>query len=178
MKDFPFACGVRVGCHADTMKSYLCLIHFWILMAVLGSSAQGEEGDPPLFYPFSVTIGEQEAEMKDRNDLFAVIAKPVKANAVLKIAKKSDLLIVNACPCLEDGTILKGNKIVAIFGQNTDSLALDATLTKEPLKPGTYLMNVVAHGSTSRVVFTVADPKGQMKLPKLGDIIQYLKGDS
>ena len=160
------------------MKSYLKLIQFWVLMAVLGASARAEEGEPPLFYPFTVKIGEQEAEMKDRNDLFAVIAKPVKADAVLKIAKKSDFLIANACPCKEDGTILQGNNVVAIFGQNTDVLKMDATLTKKPLQPGTYLMNVVAHGTTSRVVFTIADPKGKMKLPKLGDIIKFLKGDS
>jgi hypothetical protein len=50
---------------------------------------------PPLFYPFTVKIGEQEAEMNDRNDLF-----------------------------------------------------------------------------------TIADPKDTMKLPKLGEIIKFLKGDS
>ena len=165
-------------CHDGSMKSYFKMIQFWVLMAVLGASARAEEGEAPLFYPFTVKIGEQEAEMKDRNDLFAVIAKPVKADAVLKIEKKSDLLIANACPCQEDGTILQGNKVVAIFGQNTEMLKLDATLTKKPLKPGTYLMNIVAHGTTSRVVFTIADPKGKMKLPKLGDIINFLKGDS
>ena len=116
--------------------------------------------------------------MKDRNDLFAVIAKPVKANAELKIDEPSDLLIANVFPCKEDGTILKGNHAIAIFGQKTETLKLDASLTKEPLKPGTYLMNVVAHGATSRIVFTVEDPKGKVKLPKLGDIIKFLKGDS
>ena len=160
------------------MKSYLKLIQFWVLMAVLGASARAEEGEPPLFYPFTVKIGEQEAAMKDRNDLFAVIAKPVKANAELKIDEPSDLLIANVFPCKEDGTILKGNHAIAIFGQKTETLKLDASLTKEPLKPGTYLMNVVAHGATSRIVFTVEDPKGKVKLPKLGDIIKFLKGDS
>ena len=74
------------------MKLYLKLIQFWVLMAVLGASARAEEGGPPLFYPFTVKIGEQEAEMKARNDLSAVIAKQVKADTVLKITKKSDLL--------------------------------------------------------------------------------------
>lgn len=82
-------------CHAANMKSYPKLIQFWVLMAVLGASARAEEGVPPLFYPFTVKIGEQEAEMNDRNDLF-----------------------------------------------------------------------------------TIADPKGTMKLPKLGEIIKFLKGDS
>lgn len=165
-------------CHAVIMQSYHKLIPFWVLMAVLGSSARAKEDEPPMFYPFTVKIGEQEAAMKDRNDLFAVIEKPVKADATLKIAKKSDLLIINAFPCKEDGTVVKGDQAVVIFGQNTDAVKMDATMTKKPLKPGTYLMNIVAHGKTSRVVFTIADPKGDMKLPKLGDIIKFLKGDS
>jgi hypothetical protein len=147
-------------------------------MAVFGSSVSAAEKKPPLFYPFKITIGEQEAKMKNPGDLFAVIEKPIKANDVLKIEKKVDMLIANACPCKEDGTILDGNNVVAIFAQNTKELKLSETLKKEALKPGTYLMNVVAHGKTSRVVFTIADPKGKMKFPKLGDIIKYLKGDS
>gem|GEM_PF-2286064 len=90
------------------MKSYLKLIPFWVLMAVLGASARAEEGESPLPYPFTVKIDEQEAEMKDRNDL----------------------------------------------------------------------MNVAAHEAPSRVVLTVVDSEGKMKLPKLGDIIKFLKGDS
>lgn len=95
-------------CHAANMKSYLKLIQFWVLMAVLGASAWAEEGEPPLFHSFTVKTGEQEAGMKDRNDL----------------------------------------------------------------------TNVVAHGTPSRLVLTIADPKGQMKLPKLGGLIKFLKGDS
>ena len=145
-------------------------------MAVLGSSASAE--DKPLFYPFKVSIGEQEAVLKNPDDLFAVIEKPVKTDDVLKIEKKVELLIANACPCKEDGTILAGNDTIAIFRQNSDSLPLVNTLKKEPLKPGTYLMNVVAHGTTSRVVFSIADPKGKIRFPKFGDILKYLKGDS
>lgn len=159
------------------MNSYYHLIRFWILMAVLGSSVSAEE-KPPLFYPFKVTIGEQEAVMKNPGDLFAVIEKPVKADDLLKIDKKAEILIANACPCKEDGTILDGKDVIAIFAQNSDVLKLEATLKKEALKPGTYLMNVVAHGTTSRVVFTIADPKGKLKFPKISDILKYLKGDS
>lgn len=152
-------------------------IRFWILMAIFGSSAFGDE-KPPLFYPFKVTIGGQEATMANKGDLFAVIEKPVKSGDKLKIEKKVDMLIVNACPCKEDGTIFDGKDVIPIYGQNTDTLPLVATIKQEPLKPGTYLMNVVAHGKTSRVVFTIADPKGKMKFPKVKDIIKFLKGDS
>ena len=169
--------GVQIGCQCYAMNSIAHLIRFWILMAVLGSSASGAD-NPPLFYPFKVTIGEQEAKMKDPGDLFAIIEKPVKAADLLKIDKEADFLIANACPCKEDGTILEGNHVIAIYAPKAKSLPLISTLKKEPLKPGTYFMNVVAHGKTSRVVFTIADPKGKLKLPKVSDIIKFLKGDS
>ena len=93
------------------MNSIAHLIRFWILMAVLGSSASGAD-DPPIFHPPKVSIGKQETAMQ------------------------------------------------------------------EPLKPGTHLMNVVAHGETSRALFTIADPKGNLNPPRDGDIIRLLKGDS
>ncbi|MDA7518175.1 hypothetical protein N8529_00235 [bacterium] len=169
--------GVQIGCQCYLMNSITNLIRFWILMAVLGSSASGAD-DPPLFYPFKVTIGDQEAHMKDPGDLFATIEKPVKAENLLKIDREADFLIANACPCKEDGTILDGNHVIAIYAPKAKSLPLISTLKKEPLKPGTYLMNVVAHGKTSRVVFTIADPKGEIQFPKVSDIIKFLKGDS
>lgn len=146
-------------------------------MAVLVPSVSSAE-EPPLFYPFKVSIGEQEAKMKNPGDLFAVFEKPVKAGDLLKIDKKVDMLIANACPCKEDGTILDGNHVIPIYATQTNSLPLKSTLKKEALKPGTYLMNVVAHGKTSRVVFTITDPKGKLKIPKVSDIIKFLKGDS
>ena len=73
------------------MKSFDNLIRFWILMAVLGSSAFGA-GDPPMFDPFSVTIGEPEARMENPGDLSAVIEKPIKSNDWLKIDRKADIL--------------------------------------------------------------------------------------
>ncbi len=159
------------------MKLYKPLIHFWVLMAVFGSSALAED-KPPQFYPFKVTIGEQEAKMEKPGDLFAVIKDPVKADDLLMIEKKAEMLIANAHPCKEDGTILDGKETVAIYAPNSNSLSLVATLKKEALKPGTYLINVVAHGQTSRVVFSIADPKGKVKFPKVTDILKYLKGES
>jgi hypothetical protein len=47
-----------------------------------------------------------------------------------------------------------------IFKNNAKEVKLSETLDKKPLGPGTYLMNVVAHNTTSRVVFTVGDEKG------------------
>jgi len=90
----------------------------------------------------------------------------------------AEVLIANASPCKEDGTIVEGDKVLSIFGQNTDSLKLVATIKNEPLKPGTYLLNVVAHDKTSRLIFTIADPEGKMKFPKVSDVLKYLKGQS
>ena len=116
--------------------------------------------------------------MKYPGDLFAVIERPSKPADFLKIDKEADFLIANACPCREDGTILDGNHVIAIYAPKAKSLPLISTLKKETLKPGTYLMNVVAHGKTARVVFTIADPQGKLKLPKVSDMIKFLKGDS
>ena len=49
------------------------------------------------------------------------------------------------------------------------------SIDKKVLKPGTYLMNVVAHNATSRVVFTVSEKKGDVKLPDFKKILQFLK---
>jgi hypothetical protein len=93
------------------MNSIVYPIRFWILMAVLGSSASGAD-DPPIGHPFEETIGKQGAARK------------------------------------------------------------------ETVKPGTSLMNGVAHRGTPRALVTVADPKGELKFPKVSDIRNFLKGDS
>ena len=42
-----------------------------------------------MLYPFDVTVGGQKAVMQQGNILFAVIEKPVKADALLEIEKNS-----------------------------------------------------------------------------------------
>jgi len=142
-----------------------------------GSFALAEQkSERPLLYPFEVTLGGQKAEMGEWGDLFAVVKEPVKADAVLAIEKEAPMLIVNAFPCMEDGTILMdGAPAAVIFANNTAEVKLDATMDKKKLAPGTYLMNIVAHGKTSRVVFTVTDG-GKVKLPDFGKLMNFLKG--
>ena len=89
---------------------------------------------------------------------------------------KSDMLILNAFKREEDGSVANGTVPFAMFARETDQVKLNATLDKKVLKPGRYLMNVVANGKTSRVVFTVADPEGKVKLPSLRQIMEALKG--
>jgi hypothetical protein len=136
----------------------------------------GEEVERPLLYPFEVTLGGQKAEIGEWGDLFAVVKVPVKADAVLSLEKEAPMLIVNAFPCKEDGTILMdGAPAAVIFANQTKEVKLDATMDKKKLAPGTYLMNVVANGKTSRVVFTVTDG-GKVKLPDFGKLMNFLKG--
>ena len=153
------------------------MIQLLLMLGLLSGWAAAQDPlDSVGIYPFKVTVGGQEAKMKNKGDLFAVIDKPVKADALLKIEKPSDLLIVNAFIRQEDGTVANGTTPAAMFAQKTDQVKMNATLDKKTLKPGRYLMNVVAHGKTSRVVFTVADPEGKMKLPSLKQIMEALRG--
>ena len=120
-------------------------------------------------------MGEQTAAMKTGNELFAVVEKAVPADVAVTIEEASPLLVINAFPCREDGTVLEGQPAGIIFARNAREVKLNATMDKKPLAPGTYLMNVVAHNKTSRVVFTVADKDGQAKLPDLKKIFEFLK---
>lgn len=140
------------------------------------SAVSGEEAERPLLYPFDVALGGQKAKIGEWGDLFAVVKVPVKADALLTLENEAPMLIVNAFPCKEDGTILMdGAPTAVIFAKQTKEVKLDATMGQKKLAPGTYLMNVVANGKTSRVVFTVTDG-GKVKLPDFGKLMDFLKG--
>ncbi|QJE97198.1 hypothetical protein [Luteolibacter luteus] len=131
------------------MKKFLPLI---ALVATLNA------GERPALYPFDVTLGGTKAEMKAGNELFAEVSKPVAADAVLSIEKQVPMLIINAFPCGDDGSIEEDQPAAVIFAQNVKEVKLDATMDKNKLKPGSYLANVVADDKTSRIVFVVAAP--------------------
>ena len=134
------------------------------------------EDKRPLLYPFDVKVGGQTAEMREGNMLFATIEKPVKPDAVVALDELSDLLVINAFACKEDGTVLnQGAPAAVVFKQKAKELKLSETIDKKKLKPGTYLMNVVAHSKTSRVLFTVSEKKGDVKLPNIKKIVEFLK---
>lgn len=145
-----------------------------VLLFVLMAGASAEDKHP-LFLPFDVKMGEQLATMKTGMELFGVIEKPVKNDVIVSLEKESPLFIINAFPCKEDGTVLEGQVAGIVFGQNTREVKFNATMDKKPLPLWTYLMNVVAHGKTSRVVFTVADKEGEVKMPDLSKIFNFLK---
>ena len=149
-----------------------------IVFLMLGLLVMGyAEEERPMVYPFDVTLGGQKAEMGDWGDLFAVVKKPVKADATLALDKEVPMIIVNAFPCEEDGTILmNGAPAAIILGQKTAEVKLDATMDKKKLAAGTYLMNVVADGKTSRVVFTVTDGAKKIVLPDFKKLADFLRG--
>lgn len=138
-------------------------------------AALGEE-ERPLFLPFDVTLGGQKARMETGNELFAQVDQPVKANAKLEIEEKAPMLIINAFPCGEDGTVEVGQPAGVIFARDTSEVALDATMDEVPLKPGTYLANIVAHGKTSRLLFTVGEPKIKVEFSKVLDFLKKKAG--
>ncbi|MES2438953.1 MAG: hypothetical protein V4584_07795 [Verrucomicrobiota bacterium] len=146
-----------------------------ICLALLLVTSVIAEEVRPLFLPFDVTLGGQKAQMKDQNDLFAVVEKPVKPDANLTISKNAPILIINAFACKEDGSVDQNTPAAVIFAQNTATTPMNATMDKQPLKPGTYLMNIVAHQATARVVFTVEDPASKLKFPSLDSILGFLK---
>jgi hypothetical protein len=142
----------------------------------IGSGTARAEGEErPLVYPFDVTVGGQKAKAEEGNMLFVVVEKPVKPDALVTIEKKSPLFIINAFACKGDGSVMEpGQQPAIIFNQNAKETKLNATMDKKPLKPGTYLMNVVAHGTTSRVVFTVEDRSGKIKMPDFKKVFNFL----
>lgn len=155
------------------MNRVLNLLVAGLLVGVVFGEGEKKEH---LLYPFEVTVGGQKAVMQEGNMLFAVVEKPVKPDALLALEEVSPMLIVNAFPCKEDGTVLNtGAPAAIIFAKETKEVKMNATMDKKALKPGTYLMNVVAHNKTSRVVFTVGE-KGKVKMPDIGKIFSFLKG--
>lgn len=145
-------------------------------MIVLGWGGMRAQEERPIIYPFDVTMGGQKAVVQKGNALFAVIEQPIEPDAVVALEKVSPLFVINAFLCQEDGTVLDtGAPAAIVFKQNVKEVKLSETMDKKPLRPGTYLMNLVAHGSTSRVVFTVSDGKRKVKVPQLKKIADYLK---
>lgn len=141
-------------------------------LLLLAMPAMAEER--PLFLPFDITLGGVKAEMKEGNELFAEVPEPVQADAVLALDGEVPMLIVNAFPCDEDGTVQEGQPAAVIFANKVKEVGLDATMDKKKLKPGKYLANVVANGKTSRIVFQVVEPGGKVKVD-FSKVFDFLK---
>ena len=128
----------------------------------------------PALYPFDVTLGGTKAEMSADNRLFAEVAKPVPADAVLALEKEVPSLIVNAFPCGEDGSVEEDQPAAVIYARNVKEVKLDATMDKNKLKPGNYLASVIADDRTARIVFTVAAP-GAEPAVDFSKVLEFLR---
>ncbi|BCU76444.1 hypothetical protein [Luteolibacter sp. LG18] len=145
-----------------------------LLCAGIVVCAVAHADERPAIYPFDVTLGGVKAEVKPGNQLFAEVPKPVTDNAVLALDHEVPMLIVNAFPCKEDGSVEETQAAAILYAQKVKEVKLDATMDKKKLAPGTYLANVVADGKTSRIVFTVAPAESKVKAD-FSKVLGFLK---
>ena len=105
--------------------------------------------------PFPVKLAGQNTVKK--NSICAQIQNPVANNAELAVDVKADgMIIINVFPSDADAKVPQGAKgLILLIKKGETKTTLDKTTSKEKLKPGIYLMNVVAAGNTARVMFTV-----------------------
>jgi len=159
-------------CFGSIMKILTLALGLALLMPTLAVA----DDERPLLLPFDVTLGGQKAVIKGKLDLFAMIENPVKPDAALVIEEISPLLIVNAFPCKEDGTVLENQPAAVIFAQNTAEVKLSDTMDKTQLAPGSYLANIVAHNKTSRIVFHVGEPDAMVDFSKIRMFLEKMAG--
>lgn len=126
--------------------------------------AWSQEGRPDI-YPFDVTVGGQLAKVTDAYPVCARVEKPVAADAAIEVAVAPGTLIINAFPASEKGEVDSSAKGAILMAEGTNRTSLDQTMDKAKLAPGTYLMNVVAGGTTSRVLFTISGDVGSPPSP-------------
>ncbi len=144
------------------------LVGFLVLVAPLLAA------DPSTVYPFDVTLGGTKAELKEGNEYFAEVAKPVAADAVLVLEKEVPVIIVNLFTCEEDGRVNVALPSAIIIAKQVKEVKLDATMDKKKLPPGTYLASVEAEGMDSCIVFTIAAPDAKPKVD-FSKILGFLK---
>ena len=119
-------------------------------ISLMGVSAMAAED---AVYAFKVKVGGQEAVKKDPAAIFAIVEKPVAANADIEVEAQGQVL-VNIVKCDEKGTPAPG-AATAILMFSAPKGTLDKTMDGKKLEAGKYLTNVVAGNATSRVVFDI-----------------------
>ncbi|THB70604.1 MAG: hypothetical protein D6E12_02675 [Desulfovibrio sp.] len=103
--------------------------------------------------PFGVSVGGQAAEVV--NEIYAEVPAPVSADAAIVCDVAEDMIIINVFPSDAQGNVDSSAQPAIIMIQGGNTGALNQTMDGQALTPGIYLMNVVAGGATSRVLFTV-----------------------
>ena len=127
-----------------------------VLTIGLSLAAIGARAERSPIYPFNVSLGGQEAVHDgEAASIFAAIANPVAADATFEVDTAPGMIIINAFPIDAAGSPILGKPTKIIMVQDGTSGSLADTMDKSPFEPGTYGMNVVADGKTSRVKFTI-----------------------
>jgi hypothetical protein len=116
------------------------------------SAASVSAADGPL--PFSVTVGGQPAAHKS-GEPFAHLASPVAADAPVKVGAKADLTIINVHRLQANGTPDPAVQPAIILLQGTSEGSLDATMDRQKLATGTYLLSVTSGEATASIKFEV-----------------------
>ena len=105
--------------------------------------------------PFPVSVGGQAATYK-KGEAFAKLAKPVKNDAALEVTAKADqMIIINVNKTDDKGAPVAGGQPAIIILQNTNKGTLDATMDKQKLAPGNYMLSVVCAGKTATILFKI-----------------------
>ncbi|MBF0118434.1 MAG: hypothetical protein HQK79_06325 [Desulfobacterales bacterium] len=113
--------------------------------------------EPIYKLPFGVKMDGQNAVVEKNDETFARIKNPVPANAsmVFDVDVKDGQIIINIFKSDDKGNASQENPAIIMGAKGSNKTALNKTMDKRKLAPGTYLMNVVGSGETSRVMFTV-----------------------
>jgi len=130
---------------------------FIALFASLFLSIIAHAAEPSPIYPFKVTIDGKVAEIvgDPTTAIFAKIADPVPADALLEVEGEPGMIIINVFPTNEAGEVVSGAAPAILMAQDTTKIKLDQTMDKSKIAPGLYLANIVYKSGTSRVMFTV-----------------------
>lgn len=130
------------------------LMRFFSLLAFFGIIASHGPllAEGPL--PFGVSVGGQSATWQPGQP-FAKIEKPVAADAVLTVATKASLIIVNLHKLKTDNTPDENSQPGVILLQDTDKSSLDQNMEKRKFPPGRYLLSVTGSEATASVELVI-----------------------
>lgn len=124
-----------------------------ILMFGLGV-AQAQGGRSPI-YPFDVRVAGQLARLDSEYAVFARLSSPVRPTSEVAVDTHPGTLIINAFPSNEAGDAVDTSQSAVVLAQDATRARLDQTMDGQRLSSGSYMLNIVAGGQTSRVLIEV-----------------------
>lgn len=105
--------------------------------------------------PIPVSIDGQRATAK-AGEPFAKLDQPVSSSAPIEVTSKAGMIIINVTPYdTAKKEPVPGAATAIIMLQGTQKGALDKTMDSQKLKPGSYLMSVVADDQTDSILLQV-----------------------